>query len=288
MKIQIRKRLIPLLVSSAIFISPTINIGHVGNNSNIPNDVKGQEGEAADVTSKYAVYFDEDSNTFVFGIEAERKTTSTLDVQIGMLVETKKVIKAKSKLNLREKPSISSKKIGSIPKNKRLDLVYSDTEGWYKVKFKEGYAYVSAEYADVEEKKSLKAPIEKVVYFPNCSKMYDETLQTKIMDIPQLEAAPVYATKGDYYVTMIDNNLGLVPKKDTETLEGTFVIVDISDQEAYLYENNELVISTPVVTGKDSTPTTKGLHNIWRITHPTVLIGPDYRSPVDYIPFRAA
>ena len=107
MKIQIRKRLIPLLVSSAIFISPTINIGHVENNSNIPNDVKGQEGEAADVTSKYAVYFDEDSNTFVFGIEAERKTTSTLDVQIGMLVETKKVIKAKSKLNLREKPSIT-------------------------------------------------------------------------------------------------------------------------------------------------------------------------------------
>ena len=65
-------------------------------------------------------------------------------------------------------------------------------------------------------------------------------------------------------------------------MDGTFAIVDISDQIAYLYEGRDLIISTPVVTGRPSNPTTKGLHKVWHISEDRYLKGADYEVYVDY------
>ena len=59
------------------------------------------------------------------------------------------------------------------------------------------------------------------------------------------------------------------------------MVVDISSQEVKLYCNNEVILTTPVVTGKPSTPSDKGLFEIYDISNSRYLIGPNYKSYVD-------
>lgn len=50
-----------------------------------------------------------------------------------------------SKLNIRQKTSISSKKVGSVPNNKKV-TIYSKSGSWYKIKYGKITGYVSAQY----------------------------------------------------------------------------------------------------------------------------------------------
>ena len=56
---------------------------------------------------------------------------------------------------------------------------------------------------------------------------------------------------------------GFISKKYTKELKNIFVIVDVSEQRLYLYNNDELYYTTPVTTGKDSTPSDIGLFEVW-------------------------
>ncbi|MBK3496866.1 SH3 domain-containing protein [Viridibacillus sp. YIM B01967] len=48
-------------------------------------------------------------------------------------------------LNVREKATISSKKLGQLKKNVRVAVI-STSKGWSKIQYKEGTAYVSSDY----------------------------------------------------------------------------------------------------------------------------------------------
>lgn len=58
-------------------------------------------------------------------------------------------------------------------------------------------------------------------------------------------------------------NFGFINKNYTKTLEGIFVVVDISKQRLYMYNNDELCYIALVTTGKNSTPSDIGLFKIW-------------------------
>ena len=170
--------------------------------------------------------------------------------------------------------------------SKKYELVNTH-DNWYKVRFNGEYAYVSAKYSKVEEETKINNKIEKIVYFTKNSNLYEdiESMNT-IKEIPRLEAMPVYLEDGDYYVTSMDNRIGFVPKKDTEELTGTFTIIDISDQSLSLYKDNELILTTPVITGKkNSTPTREGLHEVWLKESDRYLTGADFKVHVDYVLF---
>ena len=54
----------------------------------------------------------------------------------------------------------------------------------------------------------------------------------------------------------------------------------------WIFRNGRLRFSTPVITGKTSTPTVVGNFNIYMRTRNTTLRGADYASDVDYwMPF---
>lgn len=99
--------------------------------------------------------------------------------------------------------------------------------------------------------------------------------------LPKLECLEVYDILDDTCLVKTNEYVGFTTLEDLEELTGTFVVVDISSQEVKLYCNNEVILTTPVVTGKPSTPSDKGLFEIYDISHSRYLIGPNYKSYVD-------
>lgn len=99
--------------------------------------------------------------------------------------------------------------------------------------------------------------------------------------LPKLECLEVYDTLDDTCLVKTNEYIGFTTLENLEELTGTFVVVDISSQQVKLYCNNEVILTTPVVTGKPSTPSDKGLFEIYDISHSRYLIGPNYKSYVD-------
>lgn len=99
--------------------------------------------------------------------------------------------------------------------------------------------------------------------------------------LPKLECFEVYDQVDDTCLVKTNEYIGYVNTADLEELLGTFVVVDISSQELKLYCDNEVILTTPVVTGSPDTPTDLGIFDIYNISGPRDLIGPDYTTPVD-------
>ena len=51
-----------------------------------------------------------------------------------------------SSLNVRSKSNASSSKLGTLSKGSKVEIVEKTSNGWYKIKFKKGYGYVSGSY----------------------------------------------------------------------------------------------------------------------------------------------
>ena len=99
--------------------------------------------------------------------------------------------------------------------------------------------------------------------------------------LPKLECLEVYDILDDTCLVKTNEYIGFTTLENLEELIGTFVVVDISSQEVKLYCNSEVILTTPVVTGKPSTPSDKGLFEIYDISHSRYLVGPNYKSYVD-------
>lgn len=283
MKLNLRKVAIPVIIAGVIVygISKT---GKIKNNEDYNNI---NQSEVQEVTNN-----NDDAIIDMDSLEEQKQETPIIEetqeeVKVnnidGIEIQTKKVIKAKTAVNVRSNASTEGEKLGVLKSGDTLDYISQENEEWYKVKYNDEVGYIAADYSELTEETKVNAEIQKMICFKNDSKLYSDMIQNEIInDIPKLEAAEVYAESNGYYLASVNNKVGYVKKSDTQDLKNTFVIVDISDQQAYLYENNELIVSTPVVTGKLSTPTTKGLHEVWLIENDRFLKGDGYNVYVDY------
>lgn len=62
----------------------------------------------------------------------------------------------------------------------------------------------------------------------------------------------------------------------------TYIEVDKTTQHMWVYKNGQVIIDTPIVTGKPETPTPNGVFYVWNKEKNAVLRGPGYESPVAY------
>lgn len=74
-----------------------------------------------------------------------------------------------------------------------------------------------------------------------------------------------------------------VPIKGLNDMGDTYIEIDITYQRMYYYEDGELIVDTPIVTGNiPGHATIRGTYFIYNHRQNTVLVGPDYRSFVYY------
>ena len=126
-------------------------------------------------------------------------------------------------------------------------------------------------------------------YVKEDSSLYDSSEENKVEveKIERYQKVLRLSTDGNYdFVQTEDLKYGYIESTKLEVLPDMYVEVDISDQTVELYKDNDIILTTLCVTGKDSTPTRIGYFPIKYKTYDTYLKGPGYNSHVYYwMPF---
>lgn len=175
--------------------------------------------------------------------------------------------------------------IGLLPENislKTLDYV----DGWYQVDYYGEKGFVKEDFVTPTTGYFINGPLLKVCYSVKEVELIipADISITKTEEkrmIPALECFEVYQENQDDYLVQTNDYIGYVKKSFLQELSGTFVVVDISNQELKLYKGGKVILDTPVVTGGPNTPTTEGLFAIYDISYNRYLIGPNYKTYVD-------
>ena len=94
----------------------------------------------------------------------------------------------------------------------------------------------------------------------------------------------VNESDGFIYSLFEDGSYGYIESYYFTPIENTYIEVDIEDQMLYFYIDNELVLSSSIVTGKDDTPTFCGYFHIFYKEYDAVLTSYTYgyETPVTY------
>lgn len=212
-----------------------------------------------------------------------------------VIVKYNDVVVTTDALNFRESPSTDAAVIKTFYKNEELQVFdRTKDDEWLLVKNNGVMGYVSSEYTisaydmlkETYPDTTLKSiEVKKIVHttdnlnvrrMPGLDFVVLETLE-KFVSVRVLDETDEW-----YFVMTNEFTFGYISKEYTQELTDTYVIVDKSVQRLYLYNNLDLTISTPVTTGKNSTPSDTGKFQIYNKEKGRYLVGADYRTWVDY------
>lgn len=179
-------------------------------------------------------------------------------------------------LNFRNEPSITSNIINTFRINTELQVKGRTDNGWLIVSYNGILGYVKEEYtfsllnklnSDYPEWNLNELNFKNIVYV-TCNELnvrngtgIDYSIIGKL---EKLESVRVIDEIEDWYFVMNnDYTFGYINKNYTNILKDVYVIVDLSEQRLYMYNNNTLICIASITSGKDSTPSDKGLFSIW-------------------------
>lgn len=196
-------------------------------------------------------------------------------------------VTATSKVNIR-KNAENGEVIGSLIEGTSLKMLNKLDNGWYEVEYYDCTGYISGDYVYESSNYDITGDILKICYATEeVELIIPASLNSNGIDekvsIPELECFEIYEETDNNYLVKTHDYIGFVQKQNLEQLSGTLITVDISSQEITMYENNEVILRTPVVTGNPNkgNATHQGLFEIYRIAEKTYLKGPGYSSYVD-------
>lgn len=195
-----------------------------------------------------------------------------------------------SNVNFRTEPKKDSDKITLIKKGNKLEVISQEENGWYKVLYNGQIGYVSNEFTTFNPPGSYRNDVLRVVYAKGEIELKNSPNQDAgtIYTMNKYETCEVLAATKDKYFVRCAGKIGYISKDKTSPLYNTFVVIDINDQKLVLYQDDQILLETNIVTGqKDQYDTPEGLYSIRNKKTDTFLVGEDYFTHVDYwMPFN--
>ena len=197
-------------------------------------------------------------------------------------------------LNFRRYPSTDSEIITTFTDNLELEVLAELNNGWILVRNNGIIGYVYKEYTislldklntEYPNQQANKFEVKKIGYSTTTLNFRKDsnTDSDIIRQLSKYESVRILSSEGDWYFVMTNEyEFGYVHKDYIKDLDSTYVITDIGNQRLYIYNGEELLFTIPVTTGKDSTPTDLGLYKIYAKETDRYLVGPGYRSFVNY------
>ena len=150
--------------------------------------------------------------------------------------------------------------------------------------------------SNVKASKDIKDTAERVeesytfefAYIKNKTSIFAQDLNEEIV-IDKYQKVLVVDHAPTNVVSLVETengNIGYVYNKDLVFMPKDYVEVDLGDQTLYLYKDNQLFFTTPVITGKPSTPTPEEYGEIRYKKTNTYLRGATWCSYVNrWMPF---
>lgn len=186
-------------------------------------------------------------------------------------------VKANEDIEIRQYANIDSNVIGTLSKGDTLLYNTLWDEGFYEVKYNDSIGFVECNKSDLIWKYNFNH----MVTFTDDTTLYSD--ENEDIEIEKQSVGKLFANIGSWSLVEVDGNTGYVKSQYTDVLDDTFVVVDISDQTLQLYNNNEVILQCPIISGKSSTPSTLGDFTVYEKRYNTVLKDAKgtYASPVD-------
>lgn len=197
-------------------------------------------------------------------------------------------------LNFRTLPSVESTKISTFKENTELTVLAKTLNNWLLVRHNNKIGYVHSNYTySLLDEININYPWLGIYELNTSDVVYSITNLNircgngvgydKIGVLDPYESVRVIEKYDDWYFVMTNEyQFGFVHKDYVNKIDNRYVIVDISEQSLYVYNNTSLWYKTPVTTGKDSTPSDIGLFEIYSKEKDTYLVGSDYKTFVNY------
>lgn len=209
------------------------------------------------------------------------------------------IIETTSKVNFRLGPSVDDKRIATINKEVQLETLAKTSNNWYLVKYDDKIGYVYGDYVTslldtinglYPEEGLTEINIKKLVYVNATSlnvRNGPSVDDKKIGLLTKCECVKVLKEYDEWYLVINnDGIIGYINKSFTKEIDELYVVIDLSEQKLWLYDGNEVLIETDIVTGKLDTPTRSGLFKIYAKQTDRYLTGDDYNAHVNYwMPF---
>ena len=163
-------------------------------------------------------------------------------------------VQATTNVKIREQATTESKQLDLLRENHSIKMIRLLDNGWYEVEYAggiNGVAYVCGDY--VKETIMVQGNYYKVGYLKNDAYIYDAPNGNVTGIVPQYESGEIYSLENGYYLVSTDDaQVGYIKKGDMGILTDTAVVVDISAQTLTVYSNNQIVLTSPIVSGKDN------------------------------------
>ncbi len=308
MKLKLKKKLIFLLTTTGIILTTS------------PVNEKSKTPISSKNTSKYILNEEEDivinnnEDTTKYILNKNQSITNNNQDTITSSYKNKQIVKqenniknednkntdyqivpvviATDNVNIREQASTTSNILGVLSLGESVPKISDEINGWYEISYGDSTGYVSYQYVRPDYQYEINSPLINVGYLPNGGNLYnDKSLANLKTLIEPLQSIEIYGETDNSYFVKIDNNIGYIPKEYCIILSQPVAIVDKSTQNLKLYNNNEIVIDTPIVSGNESadkyTPSDEGLFDIDEKRYNTHLTGQTWDVAVDiFMPYN--
>jgi uncharacterized protein YgiM (DUF1202 family) len=205
------------------------------------------------------------------------------------------IVVTTSTLNFRTKPKQDSKRILTFNEDQELQVIATVDNGWLAVTYNGQIGYVHGGYVismldminNIYPELQLENLTVKKIVYPASSLNLRCGSGTDFESLGMLEKYETLRVLGEYdgwyFVMTNERVLGFVNKNYTNIVEDKCIVVDKSCQQLYYYNQGELIYTTEVTTGKDSTPSDTGLFQIQtKAKHVTLTDNETYWSDVVY------
>ncbi len=203
----------------------------------------------------------------------------TNNVIYSVLPQAELAIQPTTKVNVRSGNGTNYEKIGLISGERKYKVIEKCSNGWYHIDYNGQDGYVSGDY--VTETYMLFGDFYRFVYLKNDSYLYDgDGFQKRI--VSKYEGGKVYSEDDTRYLVSIGEDYGYINKSDCKIIEGKVINIDLNLQQLEIISDGKVILTTDIVTGKDSTPSDQGFFKINAIKYDTYLTGTGYRTFVNY------
>lgn len=186
------------------------------------------------------------------------------------------VVLTTTDLNFRCEPNTDSEIIRTFRINTELEVLARVNNNWLLVNYNGTLGYVNKNYTlSLLDKLRVNYPEWNLESLNFNKVVYVNTDELNIRDgaglefdrinkLEKLESVRVIDEIGDWYFVMTnDYEFGYINGDYTVEMKNIFVVVDLGEQRLYLYNNSTLLCVASITSGKDSSPSDKGLFAIW-------------------------
>lgn len=224
-------------------------------------------------------------------VTEEETYESSIYEQYPNVIALDGIMYTNAKVFFRVAPSKSSQDMGVLKKGQEVKLLGFEN-GWYLVEYQGRVGYIYSCYLSYNPYAKYRDDIIDVVYIMGDTPLMDSASDQANAKyyFSRYEVCEVLMMTDEWYLVRYEDMYGYVRRNCTSKVSNKAVVVDIDAQKLTLYDNNEIIVETDVVTGTlgvFDTPT--GIYYIKNKVTNTSLTSDKYgyNQPVDYwMPFN--